>query len=113
VALASSLLMWVMIYHLADALQVFCVFALRSYGITLTPLVTYTLLLWGVGLGGGYAVAYSSAGTQLLPWLVPESPIAFWQSSSMALCFTAFVLLVVLWRAVRTESQPRATVQDS
>jgi multidrug resistance protein, MATE family len=30
---------------------------------------------------------------------VAESPIAFWQTSSVALCLTAAVLLSVLWRA--------------
>lgn len=97
--LASTLLLWVALYHLADAVQVFCVFTLRSYGVTVLPLVTYTLLLWGLGLAGGYAVAYNARDTTVLSWLVSQSPIAFWQTSSVALCLTAVVLLIVLWRA--------------
>lgn len=59
IALAASLLGWVALYHWFDALQTVCAFVLRCYGVTLLPLVIYTLMLWGVGLGGGYAMAYS------------------------------------------------------
>ncbi len=97
--LTVALLAWITLYHLTDAVQVFCVFTLRSYGITVLPLITYTVLLWGVGLAGGYAVAYLGLGAAHLPWLVPQSPIAFWQSSSFALSITSMVLLSVLWHA--------------
>lgn len=99
-ALAAALLLWLMLYHAADAIQVFCVFTLRSYGITMLPLLTYTLLLWGLGLAGGYAVAYGNVyEIALLSWLVPQSPIAFWQTASVALAITSAVLLPVLWLA--------------
>jgi MATE family multidrug resistance protein len=99
-ALAATLLVWLMIYHVADAVQVFCVFTLRCYGITVLPLITYTVLLWGLGLAGGYVVAYG-AGVDIsgLSWLTPQSPIAFWQTGSLALYVTTAVLLPVLWRA--------------
>jgi MATE family multidrug resistance protein len=98
-ALAATLLVWLVLYHFADAIQVFCVFALRCYGVTLLPLVTYTLLLWGVGLAGGYGVAYAwPEDVTVLSWLTPQSPLAFWQTSSLALCLTAGLLLAVLWR---------------
>ena len=58
VALATSLLLWVAAYHVADALQTLCIFVLRSYRITLAPLLVYGVLLWGVGLYGGYRLAY-------------------------------------------------------
>jgi len=99
-ALAAGLLLWLTLYHSADAVQVFCVFALRSYGITLMPLLTYTVLLWGLGLAGGYVVAYGPGfETGLLSWLAPQSPIAFWQTASVALTITTAVLLPRLWRA--------------
>jgi MATE family multidrug resistance protein len=99
-ALASILLLWLMLYHVADAVQVFCVFTLRCYGITVLPLITYTVLLWGLGLAGGYAVAYGNGlDVSILSWLTPQSPIAFWQTGSVALYVTAAVLLPVLWRA--------------
>ena len=106
-ALAATLLLWLMVYHVADAVQVFCVFTLRCYGITVLPLITYTVLLWGLGLAGGYVVAY---GTDFdlsgLPWLTPQSPIAFWQTGSLALYFTTAILLPVLWQAAYRQSPP-------
>ncbi|MGI9150756.1 MAG: MATE family efflux transporter [Limnohabitans sp.] len=98
--LAAALFVWLMLYHVADAVQVFCVFALRSYGITVLPLITYTVLLWGLGLAGGYVVAYGpSVDWATVSWLTPQSPIAFWQTGSLALYVTTVVLLPVLWRA--------------
>jgi MATE family multidrug resistance protein len=98
--MAGTLLLGVMFYHVADAVQVFCVFTLRCYGITVLPLIIYTLSLWGLGLAGGYVVAYG-AGFDLssLTWFTPQSPLAFWQTGSLALYITAGVLLPVLWRA--------------
>jgi hypothetical protein len=37
--------------------------------------------------------------TPMLRWLTPNSPIAFWQTGSLALYITSAVLLPVLWRA--------------
>jgi MATE family multidrug resistance protein len=110
VALAATLLLWLTLYHVADAVQVFCVFTLRCYGITVLPLITYTVLLWGLGLAGGYMVAYDANwNTASLSWLTPESPIAFWQTGSLALYITAAVLHPVLWRAAyRTTHGTRA-----
>ena len=104
--LACNLLMWIALYHLADSVQVFCVFTLRSYGITVLPLMTYTFVLWGLGLAGGYAVAYSEFQFPTFSGLVKGSPISFWQTSSIALCLTAAVLLTVLWRAAYSFNQP-------
>ena len=98
--LAATLLLWLMVYHVADAIQVFTVFTLRCYSITVLPLITYTVLLWGLGLAGGYVVAYGTGwDISALSWLTPQSPIAFWQTGSLALYVTAAVLLPVLWRA--------------
>lgn len=105
-ALAATLLLWLTLYHIADAVQVFCVFTLRCYGITVLPLITYTVLLWGLGLAGGYVVAYDTNwDIPLLSWLTPKSPIAFWQTGSLALYVTAAVLLPVLWRAAYRHTQ--------
>jgi multidrug resistance protein, MATE family len=97
--LASVLLSWVSLYHLADSLQVFCVFTLRSYRITLLPLMIYTFCLWGIGLGGGYWIAYASQPVH--EWFQPNSPITFWQTSTIALWLTAIILVGVLYAKMR------------
>ena len=96
-ALAAVLLGWLAVYHLGDAAQVLCVFILRCYRVAVAPLVAYCVLLWGVGLSGGYLLAYRGIGT-----LAPQnSPLAFWQASTLALALLAPILLAILWRAVR------------
>jgi MATE family multidrug resistance protein len=70
----------VALYHLADAMQALCVFVLRSYRVAVAPLVVYCVLLWGVGLVGGYLLAYAASGPGRA-----ASPAAFWAASSFAL----------------------------
>ncbi len=97
VALASSLLLWVSAYHLADALQALCAFLLRCYGITLLPLLLYGILLWGLGLYGGYQLTYEGVGSHA----ASSSAQSFWLASTVALALVAGCFLVLLWRTVR------------
>jgi MATE family multidrug resistance protein len=97
VALAAGLLAWLAVYHLGDAAQVMCVFVLRCYRVVIAPFVAYALLLWGVGLLGGYALAYMGIG----PLAAQHSPAAFWAAGAVALLLLAPSLVVILWRAVR------------
>lgn len=96
-ALAGGLLALVAAYHLGDAIQALCVFVLRSYRVAVAPLVAYCVLLWGVGVVGGYQLAYAGLG----PWGAQNSPHAFWIASSIALALLALILPLILWRAVR------------
>lgn len=97
VALAASLLPWVAVYHIADATQAVCVFILRSFGIATASLVVYCVLLWGVGLGGGYMLAYHG-----LPGVSAiQSPVAFWGAGAAALALTALAFIALLTRAAR------------
>jgi MATE family multidrug resistance protein len=97
VAMAGTLLLWVALYHVSDALQAVCVFVLRSYGVATAPLLVYCLLLWGVGLGGGYLLAYRG----LAGWPPLATPVAFWSAGAVALAMTAGIFMVLLRRAVR------------
>lgn len=97
IEVASLLLLATALYHLADAIQTLCVFVLRSYRVTVSPLVIYCTLLWGMGLGGSYALAYHGLG----PWPAMQSPMAFWLMSALALVVTALLFAALLWRTVR------------
>lgn len=103
VQLAGHLLLWAAVYHVADALQTLGVFLLRSYGVATRPLVVYCVLLWGVGLGGGYLLAYGGVG----PWPALQSPAAFWAAGAVALVLTAAAFTTLLWQVVRAH-RPRA-----
>ncbi|WHZ11473.1 MAG: Na+-driven multidrug efflux pump [Burkholderiaceae bacterium] len=96
-SLAAGLLTWVAGYHLADSVQTVCVFVLRSFRITVAPLVVYCVLLWGLGLVGGYLLAYHGlAGIAPFP-----SPAAFWGTATVALAAVAVSFAALLLRAVR------------
>ena len=92
IAMAAALLLAVAVYHLADALQTLCVFVLRCYRVTLAPLVIYCAMLWGLGLGGSYLLAYRGLG----PWAAMQSPLAFWIMSAAALALTALLFGALL-----------------
>jgi MATE family multidrug resistance protein len=97
VATAATLLLATAGYHVADAVQTLCVFVLRCYRITVVPLILYCTLLWGVGLGGSYLLAYRGLG----PWAAMRSPLAFWLMSAVALAATAAVFAALLRRTLR------------
>jgi MATE family multidrug resistance protein len=97
VGLASGLLLWVAVYHLADAFQALCAFLLRCYRITLRPLLLYSVLLWGLGLAGGYRLAYQGLGA----WPATQSAGSFWAASSVALVLVALCFSGLLWHSVR------------
>ena len=107
IAVASSLLVWVAFYHVADAVQGLCAFLLRCYRITLAPLALYGVLLWGLGLLGGYRLAYEGVGN----FAATHSASSFWAASTVAIGLVAASLAGLLWRAVRNSAsgpQPQA-----
>jgi hypothetical protein len=88
---------------LGDAIQALCVFVLRCYRVAVAPLVAYCVLLWGVGVVGGYLLAYRGLGRLA----AQHSPAAFWVASSFALGLLAVILPLILWRACARASGRR------
>lgn len=104
-------LVWVAIYHLADAVQAVCVFLLRCYRITIAPLLIYTAFLWGFGLYGGYLWAYDdSALSGWLQWSGRPAVDTFWISSSLALALVSALFAALVWRAARPGTGSTAKV---
>jgi len=103
VAAALPLLAWLVLFHIADAAQTVAAFVLRAYRITNLPLVIYVLALWGVGLLGGYAVAFNSTG--LTPPAL-QGAQGFWAASTLGLILAALGLCAVMARALKRP--PRA-----
>lgn len=102
IALAGALLAWVAAYHLADAVQTLCVFVLRCYRVTVGPLLVYCVLLWGLGLTGGYVLAYHGLGRIN----AIASPVTFWGTSTVALALTATIFAAILWTVQRPAAAP-------
>jgi multidrug resistance protein, MATE family len=101
VALASTLLVFVAFYHVPDGLQIIAMFMLRCYKITLMPLVVYTVFLWGIGLGGGYWLAYSSSTNPFM-----QDPSAFWFTAILSLGIVALWFCTSLMRAAQKKCCP-------
>ena len=92
--IAAELLILIGFYHLGDALQTICFFILRCFKVTLLPMLLYSLMLWGVGLFGGYLLAYHG----LLGVKATQTPHAFWLMSLIALLLVGASLLFLVRR---------------
>ena len=103
VAAALPLLAWVAVFHLADAAQGVAAFVLRAWRIATIPLVIFVVALWGVGLGGGYLLAFDPWGT------VPEAlhgARGFWVASTAGLIVAAAGLIGLMAHAFRQTLNP-------
>lgn len=101
---ATAWLGWVALYHLADAVQAVCAYLLRCYRITLMPLLVYTALLWGMGLYGGYVLAYQ--GIDWAGWPLRASVDTFWITSTAALALVSLLFTAMVWHASRLTNTP-------
>ena len=96
------LLGWVAVFIVFDSLQAVGLFVLRCFRITLAPLVIYGVLLWGMGLMGGYRLAY----TGIFGFAPLQMPAAFWMSNTLALACTALLFWLMLLLLMRREARP-------
>ena len=103
VAQAGVLLAWVAAYHLVDGLQALGVFMLRCWRVTVLPFVLYAVLLWGLGLAGGYRLAYEGLG----PFGPTGQAASFWIAGAAALALAALAFWALLWRLLSRNPMPR------
>ncbi|MFG6439615.1 MATE family efflux transporter [Roseateles sp. LKC17W] len=88
-AAALPLLVWVWFFHLGDALQTVAAYVLRAYQVATLPMVIYVIALWGLGIGGGYVVAFGADG---------NGAVGFWQAATAGLLAAALLLSLLLKR---------------
>jgi MATE family multidrug resistance protein len=95
IAAALPLVAWVALFHTSDAAQTIAAFVLRSYRIATVPLIIYAAAIWGVGLAGGYVVAFDTLG------VAPASlrgARGFWIAATAGLVLAgAGMSLFLLW----------------
>jgi multidrug resistance protein, MATE family len=89
IAAALPLLAWVALFHTADAAQCVASFVLRAYRIATLPMIIFAVSLWGVGLGGGYVLAFDLTG-YTPPALLGAR--GFWTASTAGLVLAALGL---------------------
>lgn len=91
-AMALSLIPFLAAFHLFDAIQTVVSFVLRAYKIALAPTVVHALALWGIGVLGGYHVAFRGA------WGPPWGIAGMWMMQTVALGLAALLLVsLYLW----------------
>ena len=101
-AAALPLLAWVAVFHVGDAAQTIAAFVLRAYKITTVSMLIYVGAMWGVGLGGGYMLAFNLSGN--VP-LALQGARGFWVASTTGLVLSGAALSAVLLWVVR-QRQP-------
>jgi MATE family multidrug resistance protein len=93
VVAALPLVAWVALFHTADAMQTVAAFVLRAWRIATVPMVIYAVMLWGVGLGGGYVLAFDLLGGT--PAAL-QGARGFWVAATLGLALAAVALCAYL-----------------
>ena len=105
IAAALPLLAWVMLFHVGDAAQAIAAFILRAYRIATLPMLIYVAALWGVGMGGGYLLAFDGSGR--VPPALQGAP-GYWAAFTLGIAIAALSLCALLawvFRARRREER--------
>lgn len=100
VAIALPLLTWVVAFHLADALQTIAAFVLRAWRIATLPMFIYAGTLWGIGLVGGYTVAFDLLG--ITPPAL-RGATGFWAAATIGLVVAGLALTGLMRLVLRPE----------
>lgn len=103
VAATLPLLAWLAVFHIADAGQTLAAFVLRAWRIATGPMLIYALSLWGLGLGGGYLLAFDVLGAT--PPSLLGAP-GYWAASTAGLVVAAFGLTALLLWVLRVKHAP-------
>jgi MATE family multidrug resistance protein len=111
-AVALSLLSLVALFHLGDALQTFTQFVLRAWRVTVVSLIVFALAMWGLGLGGGYLLAFDVWGVTPPSW---RGAPGFWLASTAGLWCAGLALSAFLaWmQQLRTRGLAEVDVAGS
>jgi multidrug resistance protein, MATE family len=99
-AAALPLLAWVALFHTSDAGQTVAAFVLRAWRVATWPMVVYAVCLWGVGLAGGYVLAFNLLGNT--PAAL-QGARGFWVASTAGLLLAALTLSAMLLGLLRRQ----------
>lgn len=91
---ALGLIGYIAFYQFFDAAQTVAAFALRGYKVTFLPLLIHVGCFWGLGLGGGWWLAFQAAP--------PQGAAGFWQGAVLATVVVALGLGGLLYRVAKT-----------
>jgi len=101
-AIGVTLLGFVAVFHIFDAVQSIASFTLRAYGRTVAPMVIDIVMLWGFGLCGGYLLAFHRVAG-----FGPLGISGLWLAATIALGLVALAFLTYALRvALQVRRQP-------
>jgi MATE family multidrug resistance protein len=98
---AAGLIAFVAVYHLFDAVQAVVVNVLRGYKRAVVPMLIYGFALWGVGLGGGYAIALTKIDLDWLGLSTPLGAPGFWLAAIASLMLASGLVTAYFLRVSR------------
>jgi MATE family multidrug resistance protein len=96
IGVALGLLGLAALFHVFDAMQGVAGFILRGYKVALAPMLVYGAALWGIGLAGGYLLAYAAPA----PWPF-KGAAGFWAASGIGLVVAGASLSALAARVAR------------
>lgn len=105
IRIGFSLIIFGILYHVFDAMQCVSAFALRGYRVTFWPMVIYGVLLWGVGLLGGYYIAFIGE-----PFTQPLAAYGFWGMTALGLFLAGVALAITALYVARTRTKEEEAV---
>ena len=94
--LATGLLAFVAAYHVFDSVQAVAVQVLRGYRRAAVPMLIYGVTLWGVALGGGYALGIGGIAVA-----APMAANGFWLAAVVGMTLAATLVSVYFLRVSR------------
>lgn len=97
-SVALSLIIYIVGYQIFDAVQTIAAFALRGYKIAFVPMLVHLLCFWGVGLFGGWWLAFRG-----LAAIAPMGVGGFWLASLLGLALASLLFGALLWRRIRRD----------
>lgn len=102
IAVALTLIPYVVLFVWIDAVHTLASFALRGYKVTLLPMVVHAVCFWGIGLGLGRQLAFHG-----LPWQTPPQPMGasgFWFATLLSTALAGIAIGALLHRVLRRKS---------
>ena len=84
-----------------DAAQTVAAHARRGYKITCWPMLVHTFCFWGIGLAGGYGLAFHGLGA-----LPPQGVAGFWQAAVASTVVTSVLFGAYLQVVSRATAPP-------
>lgn len=95
VRIAAPLLLLVAAFHVFDASNAVAANALRGYKKAFVPMLAFAVGLWGVGLGGGYLLAYTGTFGRAL------GASGFWLGAIAGMAVAALAVIAYFGRVSR------------